>query len=310
MLLIITLVNCGISQRLGTYKESERNTAWKHSKLYVVKTQDAGINSALEAAVKNTFKNYAGTVSQEGAEKLMKNENNFLLTVYYNNSLIIKQNAYDKYVFNIGIFQANEKKFKNISRDVFVCQEYTPAAPNLNVTFVAKEVSILYSENEFGKTFEPEANMIAMIPSTILNFQQFIDAMDKTENVPRGLGDIKTMKAVSKILSVDAKILKNKTLLVLNSPFTEEFYNNYAFKKEKVEKNDLSKIISKDKGYCFLKYSFDVLNTLMKQLNIIDCETGAVIYSANAYNTSFMTLLTKKHAEELSDAVNGKIKNK
>lgn len=310
LLMMIAFVNFNHAQTISILVQKKMD-AWKQSKLYVVKTVDEELTKVLETSIKASFPNYAGTVSVEESEKLMNNENNFLAVVYYFGSS--KQKKLDRYNCEIAIVQANEKKLKTgeteFYRSILVHQSYMPVAPNLNVPVSAKEAGQMYTVDGFDKTFDPAPNIIAMIPSTVLNFKQYIDEWEKTKNIKEINSDKKWMLTVSKDLSENAKILKNKTLLVLNNPFTEDFYNAYEFKKEKIEKNDLSKIISKDKGYCFLKYYYNLGELI--QVSVIDCETGLLIYTANSYaSTAKIYFMTKEQAVDLNNAVNGKFKVK
>jgi len=108
-------------------------------------------------------------------------------------------------------------------------------------------------------------------------------------------------------MSSDCALLKNKTLLVFNTTLADEFYNAYSFKKEKVDANDISKITSKDKKYCYLRYNVYPIQ-YFKQVSIIDCETQKIIYQKTYVFLSSMSLGTipKKYAEDLNSAVNGK----
>jgi hypothetical protein len=129
--------------------------------------------------------------------------------------------------------------------------------------------------------------------------------MDKTMGVEKLKTDRKKMIAVGKDLSVNAKILKNKTLLILDNPMTADFYNAYAFKKEKMGNYDLSKL--KDKNYCLLKYTWTLGNLM--QVSVIDCETGLLIYTENTYaSNTFVKFMSKEMAENLNNAVNGQFK--
>ena len=81
------------------------------------------------------------------------------------------------------------------------------------------------------------------------------------------------------------------------------------FKKEKVQKNDLSKLTSKNKDYCFLQYSVDT-PAFLKQVSVIDCETGNIIYSYYAFGSAKLSPMSKEQAQDLNDAVNGKVRPK
>lgn len=304
--MLIAFTNYSLAQVIyGDYAD-KKYSAWKQSKLYVVKTTDNEINTELENAIKASFQNYAGTVSVTEADKLMKNDNNFFATVIYPGANLYKVNAWDKYASGIGIFQGSAKKFLKIAivYDYLVFQEYLPLAPNLNVTMYATEARNMYVKGGFDKTFKPEPTIKAMIPSTVLNLKQCLDALEKTEGVK---GEKKMYQAVGKILSEDAKILKNKTLVVLNNSLNDDFYNAYAFKKEKAEPNDISKLSSKNKEYCFLKYTIQ-LKTFNKQVTVIDCETGKIIYQKSYLGSATMTGISKKQTEDLNNAVKGIIK--
>lgn len=310
LIMLVTFISNNYSQQISILKE-DKISAWKQGKLYGVKTIDDAVNKVFESSLKTTFQNYAGMVSLEETEKLMDNENNFLAIIYYPG--VFKQKKIDHIDCGIGILQASQKKLKIVDaqfyRSMLVYQDYIPVAPNLTISFAAKEAGDMYNKDGYAKTFVPEPNIIAMIPSTLLNFKQYIDVIDKTVDIKGIKNDRQWMYALSRNLSVDAKILKNKTLLILNNPLTEDFYNAYTFKKERVEKNDLSKVSSKDKGYCFLKYTY-LLGDLM-QVSVIDCETGLLIYTDNTYsgNTNIKPM-SKEMAVDLNNAVNGKLKEK
>jgi hypothetical protein len=307
------MISHNYSQEISILKEDKMN-AWKQGKLYMLKTVDENVNKVFESSLKATFSNYAGSVSLDEYEQLMRNENNFLAIIYYNGYL--KQAKINRDAFGIGILQATDKnlnirygsagQFDNINyRALLVFQDYIAFAPTLNATLVAKEVREIATNNEANKTFSPESNLIALLPSTILNFKQYIEAMDKTMGVEKLKTDRKKMIAVGKDLSVNAKILKNKTLLILDNPMTADFYNAYAFKKEKMGNYDLSKL--KDKNYCLLKYTWTLGNLM--QVSVIDCETGLLIYTENTYaSNTFVKFMSKEMAENLNNAVNGQFK--
>jgi len=302
-LLLIFVSNYGTAQIIGHPK---KYGIWKQSKLYVVKTVNEEINTALENSAKASFPNFAGSVSEAEAEKLMDNENNFLITIVYPGTNMIKQNNWDKFNFGIGIFQANAKKIHRIEyyKDFLIRQEFTPIAPSLNVGMYASEARDLYIKDGSDKTFKPESNIAAMVPVTLHNFKRILDA---AVDLPGDKSDKKTMEEVSVKFSQDAKLLKKKTLLVLNTSFTEEFYNAYAFKKERVEKNDLSKLKSKNKDYCFLQYTVDT-PAFVKQISVIDCETLNIIYTYSTFGSAKLSPMSKVQAQDLNDAVNGKVK--
>jgi hypothetical protein len=307
LLFLLGLISHNYSQQIMILKDEKMN-AWKQCKLYMLKTVDEEINKVFESSLKASFPNYAGSVSLEESKSIMGNENNFLALVYYPGCF--EKKPVDHIAMGIGILQAEDKKLPKHTNDLnyrsmLVYQDYVPFAPTMNVSFLYKEVREINTKNEAYKTFKPEPNLIALIPSTILSFKQYIEAMDKTMGVETLKTDKKKMVSVGKELSQNAKILKNKTLLVLDNPVAEEFYNAYAFKKEKMGNYDLSKI--KDKNYCLLKYTH-VLGDLM-QVSVTDCETGLLIYTENTYasNTNLKPM-TKEMAENLNSAVNGNYK--
>ncbi len=320
LLAFLTITNAYKAQIVDadTKKKIE---AWKQSKLYVVKTSDNDINSELENAVKSSFSNYAETVSVIEADKLMDNDNNFFVTIYYADPnaiqrrvLNVKQNAWDKTGFGIGIFQGKSKKLLKINfhKDFLVRQDYVTATPNMNATLFCPEVRDFYNKTGLIKTFIPEPSIKIMIASTVIGLKQSLDAFEKNEGVS-GYKDV--LKAIDKSLNIESGILKNKTLLVLNCKMTNEFFNGYAFKKEKIEVNDLSKLASKDKNSCFLIYSlyteheYDTNDKFIKQVSVIDCETGKIIYQNSYYGAATVSPLPKKFAQDLNDAINGKTKD-
>jgi hypothetical protein len=306
LLLIAVYANVCTAQIIGHPK---KYPAWKQGKLYVVKTQIKEVDNVLETAVKLSFQNYAGTISELEAEKLMDNENNFFVTVTSpTGSYDYIEINWSTYGFTIGIYQANAKKFKKTEyyKDVLIHQEFLPIAPNLNVGLFASESRELYKKMDPENKFNATPNVIAMLPSTILNFKRFLDEVEKVEG---DKSDKKTTEEISPKISEDAKILTKKTLLILNNSFTEDFYNGYSFKKEKVEPNDLSKLISKNKDYCFLSYTNE-FQTFTRQISVIDCETGKVIYTRTSWGSSKMSRMSKEQAQDLNDAVNGKYKTK
>lgn len=307
MILFFLSISLHYSQQISILKD-EKMSAWKQGKLYMLKTVDEEVNKVFESSLKATFPNYVGSVSLEESKNIMGNENNFLALIYYPGCFDPKK--IDHIEMGIGILQATDKKLPKFAsainyRSMLVYHNYVPFAPTLNVSFIAKEVREINTKGDAYKTFTPEPNLIALIPSTVLNFKQYIEAMDKTMGIETLKTDAKKMIYVGKELSQNAKVLKNKTLLVLDNPLTEDFYNAYAFKKEKMANYDLSKI--KDKNYCLLKYTY-VLGDLM-QVSVIDCETGLLIYTENTFspNTN-MRPMTEQMANNLNNAVNGNYK--
>jgi len=304
MLGMVSLAGTCASQTLGTSSEDKMYKAWKQSKLYVVKTENAEINARLESAAKADYPNFASAVSQEEADKLMDNENNFFVTVYYRGQYKIKQNTWDKYNFGIGIWQGNAKKVEKIDyeKDMLVRFDYLPVAPNMNLALVVAAARKAYTDSGLDKTFKPEKNILTMIPSTLMGFKQTLDALDKTggEKKPATL-----YKAIAKTLRADAPMLKNKTLLVLDNEIMEPFYNAYTLKKEKVQVNDLSKLEAKDKNYAFLIYTIEE-KTSIRHVTVIDCETGKIIFQDSGITATTGDKMKDTYAKNMIMAANGK----
>jgi hypothetical protein len=141
-----------------------------------------------------------------------------------------------------------------------------------------------------------------MIPSTLIGFKQMLDALDQTggEKKPATL-----YKMIAKTMRAEAPILKKKTLLVLDNEIMEPFYAAYTLKKEKVQVNDLSKLESKDKNYCFLIYTIDE-KTSIRHISVIDCETGKVIFKDSGLTATTGDKMKKNYAENMIMAANGK----
>jgi len=304
LLITVSAVSSYKAQILGTSSEDKIYKAWKQSKLYVVKSVDENINARLETAVKDAFPNYTAAVSEAEADKLMDNENNFFVTVYYPGMYKTKQNTWDKYNFGIGIFQGIEKKIQKIEIDknCLVRFDYLPVAPNMNLGLVVAAARKAYTDTGLDKTFKPEPTIMTMIPSTIMGFKQTLDALESTggEKKPTTL-----YKLIAKTLRADAPMLKNKTLLVLDNEIMEPFYAAYTLKKEKVSVNDLSKLESKDKNYCFLIYTIEE-KTSIRHVTVIDCATGKIIYQDSGLTATTGDKMKKNYADNMIMAANGK----
>jgi hypothetical protein len=301
---IVCLVSWGKAQILGTNSEDKMYKAWKQSKLYVVKTANDEINERLEATAKTVFPNFQSAVTEAEANKMMDNENNFFITVYYPGMYKIKQNTWDKYNFGIGIWQGNAKAIQKIDleKDMLVRFDFLPVAPNMNLSMVVAVARKAYTETGLDKTFKPEPTIKTMIPSTLIGFKQTLDALDKTngEKKPATL-----YKAIAKTLRTEAPILKNKTLLILDNEIMEPFFAAYSLKKEKVAVNDLSKLEAKDKNYCFLVYTIEE-KTSIRHVTVIDCETGKIIYQDSGITATTGDKMQKKYADNMEMAANGK----
>jgi hypothetical protein len=305
LLVLISFVSTYNAQTIGPHNQDKMYKAWKQSKLYVVKTANTEITSKLEEAVKASFPNYTSTVSEAEADKLMDNENNFFVTVYYPGEYKVKQNTWDKFNFGIGIWQGKEKKLQKIDhlKDYLIKFDFLPVAPNMNITMLAAVGRKAYTATGLDKTFKPESTIATMIPSTIMGFKQNLDALDKIGDVTK---TVAVYKAVAAVLRADAKILKDKTLLVLDNEIFEPFYAAYSLKKEKVQVNDLSKLEAKDKNYCFLIYTIEP-STSIRHVSVVDCETGKIIYMDSGITATTADKMQKKYADSMEASANGKV---
>ncbi len=306
-LLFIMIVALGTlckAQIIGVNYEDKMYKAWTTSKLYVVKTTNDDVNAKLEAAAKAAFPNFASAVTEAEADKLMDNEGNFFLTVYYFGQYKFKQNTWDKYNFSIGIFQGKAKKLQKIEilKDHLVKYDFLPVAPNMNLTLLVAAAREAYTKTGLDKTFKPEPNLISMIPSTVIGFKQTLDALEKTSGISK---PIDVYKAVAKTLREKAPMLKDKTLLVLDNEITEPFYVAYKYKKEKIQVNDLSKLDTKDKKYCMLIYTIEP-GTSIRQISVLDCETGKIIFQDSGRTATTGDKMSKKYADNMNMAVEGK----
>lgn len=304
LLLLISIVSNYNAQVIGANTDDKIYKAWKSSKLYVVKSVNEEINTRLEEAVKASFPNYTATVSEAEADKLMDNEGNFFACVYYPGQYKTKLNTWDKYAFGIGIFQGKEKKLQKtlVYENHLVRYDYLPIAPNMNLDLVVAAAREAYTKTGLDKTFKVEPNILIMIQSTIIGFKQTLDALDKTAGVTK---PIDVYKAVAKTNREKAPMLKDKTLLILDNEITEPFYTAYKYKKEKIQVNDLSKLDTKDKKYCMLIYTIEV-KTSIRQISVIDCETGKIIYQDSGRTATTGDKMSKKYADNMHMAIDGK----
>jgi len=187
-------------------------------------------------------------------------------------------------------------------KDYLVRYDYLPVAPNMNLSLVIPAAREAYTKNGLDKTFEPEGTIATMIPSTIMGFKQLLDVTDKAG----GISVLKILKEAGKVYAAEAPMLKNKTLLVLDHEITQPFYDAYAFKKEKIQVNDLSKLEAKDKNYCFLIYRIEY-ETSTAQVTVIDCETSKIIYQYSALTATKGDKMKKTYADNLNSAIKGKV---
>lgn len=313
MLLFTGAFKAQISMRLTSDPDDPNATKAKHffelykvlkkTSIYVVQTENKEINAKMDSVAKITFPNYVSSLTvAEALHKTYSETNLFIVIDYKNAERYVWDPNLGKNYYEMGIYwgKRDAKEFKDIYTDWILDFYYSPVVKKLDEIPASERPN--YTDKELHKKNILEPVILTMIPSAFSGFKQTLDALEKITETKKD--NIK--REVAKIIRANgnAVILKNKTLLVLNSAEIEPFYSQYAFKKEKREAFDLSKLKSKNKKYCYMIYEIHGKKT-MGMISIIDCETGKIIYQDAIVQADTFDLMMEKCAGTLNNSVNG-----